>query len=125
MMPTIGRDASSRTSSDIKDSSDPSHFIIEINIGKSRIRPRTTLNLNHNSIWSRSRSSTSYFRVVGCRIATLSDIDFKNKMAWVRTTLKLGRENFKIYKSGVCLKLMVSGTFQVHLLMDYPTSINT
>jgi len=39
--------------------------------------------------------------------------------------VKLGRENFKIYKSGVCLKLMASSTFQVHSLMDYLTSINT
>ena len=30
----------------IKGSSDPSHFIFEINVGKSRIRHRTTLNLN-------------------------------------------------------------------------------
>ena len=30
----------------IKGSSDKSHFILEINVGKSRIRHRTTLNLN-------------------------------------------------------------------------------
>ena len=34
------------TMSNFKGSSDPSHFIFEINIGKSRIRHRTTLNLN-------------------------------------------------------------------------------
>ena len=30
-----------------KGSPDPSHFIFEINVGKSRIRQRTTLNLNN------------------------------------------------------------------------------
>ena len=32
--------------SHIKGSSDPSHFIFEINVGKGRIRQRTTLKLN-------------------------------------------------------------------------------
>ena len=31
---------------DFKGSSDPSHFIFEINVGKGRIRHRTTPNLN-------------------------------------------------------------------------------
>ena len=54
---------------------------------KSRIRPGTTLNLNFQSILSRSRNSSFNFRVVVCRIR-LFPIDFKNKMAWVWTTLK-------------------------------------
>ena len=39
---------------DFKASSDPSHFICEINVGKSRIRHRTTMNLNDaifNQFW--------------------------------------------------------------------------
>ena len=73
------------------ESSHPSHFIFEINVGKSRIRHLTTLNLNEatlNRFWvdleiqfqGRSMSDPSH--------PTLSDNDFKNKMAWVRTTLK-------------------------------------
>ena len=66
-----------------KGSSDPSNFIFEIIDGKSRIRHRTTLKLNFQiyskligdvviQIQSRSMSDP-----------TISDIDFKNKMALV------------------------------------------
>ena len=34
------------TENDLKGSSDPSHFIFEINVGKGRIRHRTTPNWN-------------------------------------------------------------------------------
>ena len=39
----------------VKGSSDPSHFIFEINVGKSRIRHRTTLNFN-DGIFNRFES---------------------------------------------------------------------
>ena len=65
-----------------------SPFLFEINVGKSRIRHRTTMHFNDavfNWFWvdleiqfqSRSMSDPS-----------LADIDFKNKMVWVLTTLK-------------------------------------
>ena len=38
-------------SMNFKGSSDPRHFIFEINVGKKRIRHRTTLNLNDNRFW--------------------------------------------------------------------------
>ena len=77
-----------------KGSSDQSHFIFEINVGKSRIRHITTLNLNNifQSILSRSRNSS----LNQCRCMsdpTLSDVDFKNKMAWVWTTLNNSETN--------------------------------
>ena len=67
----------------LKGSPHPSHFIFEINLGKSRIRHRTTLKLNFKidsksigdeDIQVQSRSMSD---------PTLSDIDFKDKMAWV------------------------------------------
>ena len=66
-----------------KGSSDSNHFIFEINVGKSRIRHRTILKLNllidsksveDDVIQIRSRSMLD---------STNSDIDCKNKMAWV------------------------------------------
>ena len=41
----------------LKGSLDQSHFIYEINLGKNRIRHRTTVNSNLQSILSRSRNS--------------------------------------------------------------------
>ena len=37
----------------LKGSSEQSHFIFEINVGKSRIRHRTTIKLNDESIYYR------------------------------------------------------------------------
>ena len=54
-------------------SSDPSHFIFGINIGKSWIRPENWV----MKIQSRSISDSS-----------LSETDLRNKMAWIWTTLK-------------------------------------
>ena len=44
------------------------HFIFEINVGRGRIRHKTTLNLNLQTIFSLSRNSSFNFRVVLCRI---------------------------------------------------------
>ena len=67
----------------IKGSLDQSHFIFEINVGKSRIRHITTLNLN--DISSIDFESIQKFIILfqsRCMSdPTLSDIDFKNKMA--------------------------------------------
>ena len=52
--------------SNFKAGSNPSHFSFEIDVGKRRIRHRTTRNLN------KFMSDPS-----------LSDIDFKTGMAWV------------------------------------------
>ena len=74
----------------IKSSWDPNHFIFEINGGKSRIRHRTALNLNgiiFNWFWVNLEIQ---FQSRSMADPTLSDIDFKNKLAWVWTTLKLG-----------------------------------
>ena len=72
-----------------KGSSEASHFIFEIIVGKSRIRHRTILNLNDVidywfwvdlETWFQSRSMLG---------PLLTDIDFKNKMAWVLITLNI------------------------------------
>ena len=65
------------------------HLIFEINVGEGRIRHRTTPKFNFLIdskwiedgviwIWSSSISDP-----------TVTDIDFKNKLAWVWTTLKI------------------------------------
>ena len=58
------------------------HFIFEINVGKSRIRHRTTLNLNLQPILVdlEIHHSVTESLYVG---SPVSEIDFKNKMAWV------------------------------------------
>ena len=67
----------------IKGSPDPSHFIFEINLGKSRIRHTTTLKLNDEfprrlQIDLRSRYLIK-FRVVLCRIRHLPTLISKIK----------------------------------------------
>ena len=66
-------------------SSDPSHFIFEINVGKSRI--------NDAEIEWRISRSTQKIRIQSRSMSDppFLDIDFKNKMAWVWTTLKISR----------------------------------
>ena len=59
--------------------------MFEINVGKGRIRPITTLNLNLQSILSRSKIIQFHRRYMSD--PALSDMDLKNKMAWVWTTL--------------------------------------
>ena len=74
-----------------KGSSDPSHFSFEINVGKSRNRQRTTLNLNAQSIFSRSRNSSFNFRVVLCRFRLFPTLI--SKIIWLGSGLPL---NFEI-----------------------------
>ena len=70
-----------------KGSLGPSHFIFEINVGKSWIRHRTTSNLNQ--VMFRNQLKMRSFKIQSRSMSdpTFSDIDFKNKMAWVWTTL--------------------------------------
>ena len=65
-----------------KGSSDPSHFLFEINVGKRRIRHRTTVNSNE-IIFNRYGNSAFNFRVVICRIRPFPTLTWKNEMAWV------------------------------------------
>ena len=58
----------------IKGSSDASHFIFEINVGKSRIRHTTTLKLS-NEFLDRLKIE---FRVVLCRIRFFPRLNSKN-----------------------------------------------
>ena len=76
----------------IKGSSDSSHFIFEINVGKRRIRHRTTLNLTDaifNRFWVDLKVNLSILQLQSCFMSdpTLSDNDFKNKMGLVWTIL--------------------------------------
>jgi len=74
-----------------KGSPDPSHFIFKIYVGKRRIRHRTNLDLN-SLIFNRfSVDLEIQFQSHSMSDPTLCDIDFKNKMAWVWTTLKTNR----------------------------------
>ena len=82
-----------------KGGSDPSHFIFEINVGKSQ-----NLNDDLQLILSRSKNfiSESFY------YPTISDNDFKNKMALVCTTLKKihlawnsGTRAFEFYGAGL------------------------
>ena len=87
----------------IKGSSDPSNFIFEINnVGNSRIRHTTTLKFNgqksrirHTTILNLNDAIFNQFLAdLGIKFQSrsmsdppLSDIDFRNKMALVCTTL--------------------------------------
>ena len=74
----------------VKGSSDPTHFIFEINVGKSLIRYRTTLKLNDEFL-DRLQDGVIQIQSRCMSDPSLSDIDFKNKMAWesqVGTVLK-------------------------------------
>ena len=70
-----------------KGSPDPSDFLFEINVGKRRIRHKTTLNLNFQSVLSRSRNLSFNFRIVACRIRLLPTIISKTK--WLGSELPL------------------------------------
>ena len=72
----------------IKGTADPSRFISETNVRKSRIRQRTTVNLN-DIIFNRFGVDLEIEFQGRCMSdPSLSDIDFKNKMATIWTTLK-------------------------------------
>jgi len=76
----------------VKGSSDSSHFMFEINVGKSRIRHITTLNLNFQSFLvdlEIHHSNSEPFYDVTDSVRHF----FKYKMAWVWTTLKV--QNFR------------------------------
>ena len=72
-----------------KGSSYPSHFIFEINAGKRRFRHRTTPNLNEVNFQNYFKKMLFQIQSRSTSDPTLSDIDFKNEMTWVWTTLKL------------------------------------
>ena len=71
-----------------KGSPDPTHFIFEINVGKRRIRLETTLNIIDFVSSRFLLDLESKFQSRSMSDPSNSDIDFKNKMAWVWTTLK-------------------------------------
>ena len=62
-------------------------LFFEINVGKRRIRHRTTLNLNSKSILIRSRISSFNFSVVLCRIRLFPS--FILKINWLGSELPL------------------------------------
>jgi len=64
-----------------KGSSDPSHFIFEINVGKGRIRHKTTLNLNDAILKRLWIDLEIPFQSRSISDPTFSDIDFENKIA--------------------------------------------
>ena len=70
-----------------KGSQDRSHFIFETNVGKRRIRHRTTLNLKFQSILRRSRNSSLNSRVVVCRIRLFPTLI--SKIKWLASGLHL------------------------------------
>ena len=86
----VGSETSIRVLSpaeNFKGSSDPSQFIFEINVGKSRIRHWTTLNLNHaifNRFWVDLKFN---FGVVLCRIRLFPTLI--SKIKWLCYELPL------------------------------------
>ena len=71
----------------IKDSSDPSHFIFEINVGNRRIRHRTILKLNFSSDSNWQKIKSFKFRVVQCRIRLFPALI--SKIKWLSSELPL------------------------------------
>ena len=76
-----------------KGSSDTSHFIFEINVGKRRFRHRTTSNLNQVIFQNQLKMRSFKIQSRSMSDPTHSDNDFKNKILWVWTTRNL----FMIY----------------------------
>ena len=71
-----------------KGSSDPSHFIFGKNVGKRRIRHRTTLNLNESSVDFDSIQKFIISRVVVCRFRLFSTLISKRKWLLLTSTLE-------------------------------------
>ena len=78
-----------------KGSLDQIHFNFEVNVGKSRIRHRTILNFEWHNLKSILKIHFIQIRSRSMSDPTFSDIDFKNKMAWVWTILKV-----KLFSNG-------------------------
>ena len=96
---------------EFKGSSNPSHFIFEINVEKGRIRHRTTLDLNLQSILILSRYSSFKFIVVVCRIRLFPTLI--SKIKWLRPglPLKRGFENHTFWRDifyGCCILIIGS-----------------
>ena len=64
-------------------SPDPSHFISKINIGKGRIRHWTTLEFNFQIDWKPIEDDIIQIQSRSMSDPAFSDIDVKNRMAWV------------------------------------------
>ena len=72
----------------LQGSSDPSHFIFEINVGKGRIRHRTTLIFE----WWISRSTTNRLRMTSFKFkVVLYWMRLFPTLIWMWTTLKTRR----------------------------------
>ena len=69
--------------SGFKGSYDQSHFIFETNVGKKRIRHRTTQKLNLQTDSKSIEDEDIEIQSRSMSDPPLSDIDFKYKMAWV------------------------------------------
>ena len=97
---------------------DPNHFIFEIKVGKSRIRHRTTLNINDLILCRFWVDVEIQFQSRSISDPTLSDIDFKNKMAWVWTTFNW-KLRMKLINSGVVNHYWpITPTFQIVCITD-------
>ena len=68
---------------EFKGSLDQIHLIFEINVGKSRIRHSTILKLNSLADSKSTEDQVIQIQSRSMSDPTLSDNDFKNKMAWV------------------------------------------
>ena len=68
-----------------KGSQDPIHFIFETNVGKGRIRHRTTTNFEWRHFQSILKADFIQIESRSKSEPPLSDIDFKNKMPWIWT----------------------------------------
>ena len=72
-----------------KDSPDPSHFIFENNVGKSRIRPCTTLNLDD-----------AIFEFLLCRIRLFPTLI--SKIKWLGNELSLNKRPYLCIYRNYC-----------------------
>ena len=78
-------------------SPDQKHFIFEINVGNGRIRHKKILNLNLQSILSRSKISSFDFRLVLCRIRLFTTLI--SKIKWLRSGVPLNQNQHKIFNA--------------------------
>ena len=100
---------------------DPSHFIFEINVGKSRIRHTTTLKLNDEFLDRLNIDWRFKFRVVICRIRLFPTLISKIKWLLSELPLRIILSNFSSFPTALSNYLYLVLTNSIHGICIFKT----